>query len=101
MSQFQHTLFYDDHAQLIAELERLLEKLYAEVEQADYYAVRDRYPHLSAGAFAMRLQRFEAAGETFPHTKTKGGGRLETIFVTRALDRCLGLPLMRGRKKAR
>lgn len=99
MSLHQHTLYYDDHAQLIAELERLLEKLLAEAEQADYHKVRARYPHLSASAFKMRLSRFEAQGMTFPHTKTPNGGRITTIFVTRALDHCLSLPLLRGRKK--
>lgn len=98
MSLHQHTLYYDDHAQLIAELERLLEKLLNEVEQAEYGVVRARYPHLKGPAFAMRLKRFEATGQTFPYTKSDGGGCYRKIFVTTALDRWLSQSLMRGRR---
>lgn len=101
MSKFQHTLQYDDHASLIAEVERLLAKLLEAAEQADYLEVRARYPHLSPPAFTMRIKRFEATGQTFPHTKTSGGRHYRTIFVTRALDRWLAWPLLRGRRTGR
>lgn len=93
VSKYQHTLYYDDHASLIAEVERLLAKLLEAAEQEEYDVVRARYPHLSPAAFTMRLRRFEATGQTFPSNLSGMGCYRRTMFVTRALDSALRLPL--------
>jgi hypothetical protein len=88
MSLHSHTFHYDTVAEFVAQLEAMREKLYSSVEQEPYAKVRDRYPHLSVVAFAMRLKRYR--GE-FPQTRDRRG--ITHLFVTEGLHNHLSMPL--------
>lgn len=85
MSAHQHTFYYEDKGDLIAQLDTMLRKL-LETQMEPYEQVRARYPEHTAPGFTMRLKRFERAGGIFPKEMGAKGKRIIRLAITPALD---------------
>lgn len=75
---FSHTFHYDDIDDFMSQMQSLLTKL-GNARMTPYPDVMERYPHLSAAAFCLRLKRFK--GE-FPKEMSPTGTRTVKLFVT-------------------